>query len=66
MASALPVETARMAAVAREANERLIRVQAALERARAVLDEETLIDLNWKEAGLLGNKLRAALTVTNP
>jgi hypothetical protein len=39
---------------------------AALQRARDVLDDETLIELNWKEAGRVGSLLRAALAAAGP
>lgn len=42
------------------------RLRAALQRARDVLDEETIIELNWKEAGRVGNMLRAALAAQPP
>jgi uncharacterized protein (DUF1778 family) len=54
-------ELARVTAERDDMGHEVLRLRAALARAHDVLDEETLIELSWKEAGRVTNMFRAAL-----
>jgi uncharacterized protein (DUF1778 family) len=54
-------ELVRVTAERDDMGHEVLRLRAALARAHDVLDEETLIELSWKEAGRVTNMFRAAL-----